>query len=104
MKKLLLSLLLAGCAPSVNVPATVETTQCIQKSDGSCTSELEVRHVITVELPTILTDNCKKIWNEIDYPDQATRDAGYNSCVSEYINSLLELIRGIKPADLPSAL
>lgn len=101
MKKLLILLALAGCAPSVNVPATVETTQCIQKSDGSCTTELEVRHVIAVELPTVLTDQCRAEWNETAYPDEAIRTAGYNQCITDYINSILELIKGINPADLP---
>lgn len=101
MKKILLSLLLAGCAPSVNVPGSVETTQCIKTATGTCTSELEVRHVIAVELPTVLTDQCRQTWNATDYPDQAVRDAGYNKCVTDYINSILELIKGINPADLP---
>jgi hypothetical protein len=90
-----------GCMNHVDVPASISTTQCLQDSKGKCTTNLEVRHVIAIELPTVLTDNCAKIWNETDFPDKAVREAGYNKCVSDYIDSLLNLIKGITPADLP---
>lgn len=101
MKKLLLPLLFLGCAPSVNVPSTVETTQCIKTATGTCTSELMVKHVISIELPAVLTDSCRATWNPTDFPDEAIRNAGYNKCVQDYINSILELIKGINPSDLP---
>ena len=97
----LLCLVVSSCANKVEVPAQVTTTQCIQDSQGKCTTNFEVRHVIAIELPTVLTDQCRQTWNATDFPDEAVREAGYNSCVSEYINSLLELVRGIGPVDLP---
>lgn len=97
----LVLILLAGCANKVEVPANVTTTQCIQKADGTCTTNFEVRHVIAIELPTVLTDQCRAEWSEVNYPDEAIRTAGYNQCISDYINSLLELIKGIGPVDLP---
>jgi hypothetical protein len=101
MKKYLcLFAILAGCANKVEVPAQVATTQCIKDAEGKCTANFEVRHVIAIELPTVLTDSCKAEWNAVDYPDKEVRDAGYNQCITDYINSLLELIKGIGPTDL----
>lgn len=97
----LVLILLAGCANKVEVPANVTTTQCIQKADGTCTTNFEVRHVIAIELPTVLTDQCRSEWSEANYPDKAIREAGYNQCITDYINSILELIKGVGPVDLP---
>ncbi len=97
----LLCLAMSGCANKVEVPAQVTTTQCIQDANGTCTTNFEVRHVIAIELPTVLTDQCRSEWSETNYPDEAIRTAGYNQCITDYINSLLELIKGIGPVDLP---
>lgn len=93
---------IAGCAgPKIEVPASVD--MCIKDSvTGKCTNETVVRHVISVELPSILTDSCRAKWNETDYPDEAVRNAGYNACVSDYINQIVQIIQGINPADLPT--
>lgn len=104
MKKLLvlLSLIAVGCSgPKIEVPAKVETTQCIQGTDGKCTSDINVHHTISIELPIVLTDSCRQTWNETTYPDEAIRVAGYNACVSDYINSLQQLVNSIQPTDLP---
>lgn len=100
-KMILIGLLLTSCANHIDVPAQVTTTQCIQDNQGKCTTNFEVRHVIAIELPTVLTDQCKAEWSEANYPDKAIREAGYNQCISDYINSLLALIKNINPADLP---
>lgn len=97
----LFCLALSSCGNKVEVPAQVNTTQCIQDAQGKCTTNFEVRHVIAIELPTVLTDQCRSEWSEANYPDEAIRTAGYNQCISDYINSLLELIKGIGPVDLP---
>ena len=102
MKYIYLAMLLMfGCGNRVEVPSTVETTQCIKDSQGKCTANFEVRHVIAIELPTVLTDSCKAEWNETTYPDKAIREAGYNQCVADYIQSILDLVKGINPSDLP---
>lgn len=101
MKYILIATLLAGCANKVEVPANITTTQCIQKADGICTTNFEVRHVIAIELPTVLTDQCKAEWSEATYPDPAVREAGYNQCITDYINSIMDIIKGINPTDLP---
>lgn len=102
MKYIYLAILfMMGCANRVEVPSTVTTTQCIQDSQGKCTANFEVRHVIAIELPTVLTDSCKATWNEHDFPDKQIRDAGYNRCVADYIQSILDLVKGINPSDLP---
>ena len=97
----LLCLVASGCSSKIEIPAQVTTTQCIQDSQGKCTTNFEVRHVIAIELPTVLTDQCRAEWSETNYPDEAIRTAGYNQCITDYINSLLELIKGIGPVDLP---
>lgn len=97
----LLCLVASGCANKVEVPAQVTTTQCIQKEDGTCTTNFEVRHVIAIELPTVLTDDCRARFSEELYPIEEIREAKYNECVTAYINSLLELIKGVGPVDLP---
>lgn len=93
---------LTGCMNKVEVPAKVE--QCFKDpKTGECTNQVEVtvKHIITLELPTVFTDQCKAIWNETDYPDKSIRDAGYNACISEYINSLLDIINNLNPQDIP---
>lgn len=100
-RSLILWLFMLGCGNKVEVPSQVTTIQCIQDAQGKCTTSLDVKHIISLELPTVLTDQCKIVWNETDYPDKTIREAGYNKCISDYINSLLELIKGINPTDLP---
>ena len=92
-----------GCMNTIKaeVPSQVET--CIKDSKGECSNQVEitVKHIISIELPTVFTDACTATWNDQDYPDKSIRDAGYNACVSEYINSLLEIIGNLSPTDLP---
>lgn len=102
MKYIYLAILfMFGCGNHIDVPAQVSTTQCIQDKQGKCTTNFEVRHVIAIELPTVLTDSCKAEWNETTYPDKAFREARYNQCVADYIQSILDLVKGINPSDLP---
>jgi hypothetical protein len=99
---LLLIGLISSCANKVEVPAKIE--QCFKDpKTGECTNQAEitVRHIISIELPTVFTDQCKATWNEIDYPDSVVRNAGYQKCISDYINQLLSVINGLNPSDLP---
>lgn len=98
---LLLVLFSAGCMNKLQVPDKIEA--CIQDPETKkCTNQAVVKHIITLELPTILTDTCKAAWSEAAYPDQQTREAGYNKCVSDYISSILALINDIRPEELPT--
>lgn len=93
---------LTGCMNKVEVPNKVE--QCFKDpKTGECTNEavINVKHTISIELPSVFTDECKRIWNETDYPDKSIRDAGYNACITDYINSLMELLNNLNPTDLP---
>lgn len=96
MSRILIALMLVACAPKVEVPANVTT--CVQdKETGVCSNDMNVKHTITIELPTVLTDSCRKQFNSTDYPDPTARESGYQACVSEYINQLLEIINGFQP-------
>lgn len=94
-----------GCMNKVEVPNKVEN--CFKDPvTGACTNhaDITVTHVITIELPTIFTDTCKKTWNDVDFPDQTVRDVGYNKCVTDYINQLMNLVKGLNPATLPNVI
>lgn len=79
--------LLIGCANEVNVPETV------QVQTAPVTGEVIVKHVLTIELPTIFTDTCRQA-----HPND---EVAYQSCVTQYINQLIQIINGINPNQLP---
>lgn len=87
---LLLSLLLtAGCGNNnkAEVPANVNVTT------GPVTGEIIIKHVLSIELPTVFTDTCKS--------QHPTDEVAYNECVTKYINELLKIINSINPGQLP---
>lgn len=92
MIKLILTLaascLLISCNNKAEVPAT------IQVQAAPVTGEIIVRHIMQIELPTVFTDSCKQ-----QFPND---DAGYNKCVSDYINSIIKIINGIDPNQIPT--
>lgn len=91
-----------GCGNKVEIPNTVN--QCFKDpKTGECTNhaDITVRHIISIELPTVFTDQCRTQFNETDYPDPVIRAAKYNKCISDYINSLLSVINGLDPATIP---
>lgn len=99
---ILLTFLMIGCMNKVEVPAKVE--QCFKDpKTGECTNQVEVtvRHIISIELPTVFTDSCRKKFNETDYPDAVVREAGYQQCITDYINQLMSVVNGLNPQDLP---
>lgn len=81
-------LLGTACNNKAEVPATV------QVQTAPVTGEVIVRHVMQIELPTVFTDSCKQQFQN--------DDAGYNKCVSDYINSIIKIINGIDPNQLPN--
>ncbi|NJO65130.1 MAG: hypothetical protein HC836_45590 [Richelia sp. RM2_1_2] len=72
---------------SAEVPANIKV------ETGPVTGEIVVKHVITIELPTVFTDSCKS-----QHPDD---EVAYNECVTKYINELLNIINSINPEQLP---
>lgn len=76
-----------SCANRVEVPETITV------NTPPVTGEITVKHIITLQLPTIFTDSCKS-----QFPDD---EVAYNACITEYINSLLTLINGLNPGQLP---
>lgn len=105
MKMLILALFfLTGCGigNKVEVPNRVE--QCFKDpKTGECTNQVNVtvNHIITIALPDAFTDECKRKWNETDYPDKDIRDAGYNACIRDYIDQITSILGGLNPTDLP---
>ncbi|HBI00884.1 MAG TPA: hypothetical protein DDY18_04590 [Flavobacterium sp.] len=104
MKYIFLAILLAltGCGNKVEVPQKVE--QCFKDpKTGDCTNQVNVTitHIITIQLPDAFTDECKRIWNETDYPDKSIRDAGYNQCIADYLDQIADIINGLNPSDIP---
>lgn len=90
-----LSLLPMGCNNKAEVPAT------IQVNAAPVTGEVIVKHVITMELPTVFTDTCRAKYNERDYPNPEERTILYNKCVADYINELIKILGSITPPQLP---
>lgn len=91
-----------GCMNKVEVPNKVE--QCFKDpKTGECTNQAEVivRHIISIELPAVFTDECKAKWNDRDYPDPVVRAAGYNQCIAAYMNDIIKAIQGFNPASIP---
>ena len=76
---------------NVKVPDQVNTTVQVQPVTG----EIIVKHVITMELPTIFTDTCRQ--------QHLNDQAAYNDCVVKYINELIKLLNSINPGQLPVA-
>ena len=88
-------LALISCNNKAEVPATV------QVNTAPVTGEVIVKHVITMELPTVFTDTCRAKYNDRDYTNAEERAVLYNKCVADYINELIKIINGITPPQLP---
>lgn len=70
---------------NVKVPEQVNTTVTVQPVTG----EIIVKHVMSIELPSIFTDTCKQ-----QFPND---EAAYNKCVTDYINDIIKIIGGLTP-------
>jgi proline dehydrogenase len=88
---LFFGLIQTGCYNSgnVKVPENVNT----QVQVAPVTGEIIVKHIMTIELPTVFTDTCKQ-----QHPND---EAAYNACVAKYIEELLKIINSINPGQLP---
>lgn len=84
----MLVLLIVACGNKVEVPSQIETKVNVSPVTG----EITVRHIIQIELPTVLSDDCKN-----KYPNDET---AYNACVSEYIKYLISIINQVPPVGL----
>lgn len=82
-----LIVLATSCANRVEVPAAVAVNV------APVTGEITVKHVLSIELPTVFTDSCKS-----QFPEDET---AYNACITDYINSLLAIINNLQPGQLP---
>lgn len=79
--------MLVSCANRVEVPENVNVQ--VQPVTG----EVIVKHVLSLELPAVFTDNCRQ-----QFPNDAV---AYNKCVTDYINSILQIINGLDPSQIP---
>lgn len=70
-----------------------EVPETVTVNSGPVTGEITIKHVITIELPTIFTNTCKS--------QHPTDEEAYNECVTKYINELLKIINSINPGQLP---
>lgn len=87
-------LALSACGNRFEVPADINTNVngTVKVEVVPVTGEVTVRHLIQIELPTVLSDDCKrKFPNDIE---------AYNACVSEYIKYLISIINQVPPAGL----
>jgi hypothetical protein len=93
MKKALLiavTLVLGACANQFSIPSDINGNAKVEVAP--VTGEVIVRHLIQIELPTVLSDDCKrKFPNDVE---------AYNACVSEYIKYLISIINQVPPVGL----
>lgn len=92
---------MAGCNNRVDVPTQV--TQCIKDSvTGECTNQVfvTIKHVVSIELPEVFTDSCKALYNETTYPDPIIRESLYQTCITNYINQVLDIIKSLNPKNI----
>jgi hypothetical protein len=87
---LLLASCLMACGNKVEVPENVNTQVQVQPVTG----EIIVKHVLSIELPTVFTDSCRT-----QFPAD---EVAYQKCVTDYINQIIKIIGGINPSQLPT--
>lgn len=92
MKNIIITLsvfCLIGCGNQneVKVPENVNVNV------APVTGEVIVKHVLSIELPTVFTDTCKA-----QHPNDPV---AYNACVAKYIEELIRILNSINPNDLP---
>lgn len=80
---------LSSCGNKVEVPRNVSAQVQVQPVTG----EIVVKHVLSIELPTVFTDSCRAT-----FPND---EAGYQKCVTDYIDQIIKIISGINPNQLP---
>lgn len=87
-------LALTACGNQFSVPADINTNVNgnVKVEVAPVTGEVIVRHLIQIELPTVLSDDCKrKFPNDVE---------AYNACVSEYIKYLISIINQVPPVSI----
>jgi hypothetical protein len=94
-----MSSLLVSCANKVetSVPAKIE--HCF-KDDATqkCTSEITVKHVVTIEMPTQFIQTCEDKYKDTPEPEKTIL---IQECISGYTDQIISIINGINPVDLP---
>lgn len=88
---------LTSCFNKASVPETVETCFKDEKT-GKCTTELTVRHIITIEVPVALVNDCVEQFKDLPEPDKTLQT---QACIQKYTDDLINLIKGITPVDVP---
>lgn len=96
-------LIVLSLLPSCNNSGNVKVPENINANitTAPVTGEVVVKHIISLELPTVFTDTCKAKYNDRDYPNAEERAIGYNKCVADYINELVRILGSITPPQLP---
>lgn len=71
----------------------VKVPEQVNVSVAPVTGEVIVKHVLSIELPTVFTDTCKA-----QHPNDTV---AYNACVAKYIEELIRILNSINPNELP---
>lgn len=91
-------LLLTSCFNQVKVPEKVKTEACFKDDKtGQCTTEIIVKHVITIEVPVALINDCVDQFKDLPEPDKTLQT---QACISKYTDDLINLIKGLTPPDV----
>jgi hypothetical protein len=101
MFKLLLCasmLLLTSCFNQVKAPDKITTEACFKDDKtGKCTAEVVVKHVITIEVPVALINDCVDQYKDLPEPDKTLQT---QECINQYTEDLVNLIKGLTPPDV----
>lgn len=92
-------MLTISCANKVetSVPAKIE--HCFKDDvTGKCTSEITVKHVVTIEMPTQFIQTCEDKYKDTPEPEKTVL---IQECISGYTDQIIDIINGINPNDLP---
>jgi len=90
-----------GCNNNVKTEVPAKIENCFKNETGECTNVVIVKHIISIEVPSVFTDQCRTKYNVTDYPDPVIRESLYNQCVADYINQLTNIINSLNPNNLP---
>lgn len=94
---LLLFMISCGNKVETSVPAKIE--HCFKDDvTGKCTSEITVKHVVTIEMPTQFIQTCEDKYKDTPEPEKTVL---IQECISGYTDQIIDIINGINPNNLP---